>query len=133
MKRELKQRLRTRVEVMSKADQRRVFSVAPEGVASINSSADERVAADVSSIPTSSSPDEVVFLTHLLSLKTAALIHLGVIKEAGEEPDLETAKQIIDTLSAIKRRTAGNLSYEEERLLDASVNELQVAYLSAQG
>jgi hypothetical protein len=116
---------------MSKADQSRVFNVAPEGVASIDSSVSDRVDAEVSSISSSTSPDEVIFLTHILSLKTAALIHLGVIHEAGESVDLETAKQIIDTLEVLKKRTAGNLSYEERQWLDASTHELKMAYLSA--
>ena len=116
---------------MSKADQRRVFQVAPEGVASIND-AEERIAADIENTPKSGSPDEVIFLTHILSLKTAALIHLGVIQEAGEGIDLDTAKQIIDTLEVLKTRTEGNLSYAETQLLDASTRELKMAYLAAQ-
>lgn len=113
----------------SKADQR-VFSVAPAGDTSIESSASE-LEGHLPPLPESNSPEEVIFLTHILSLKVAALMHLGMIPEHDEEVDLETAKQMIDTLDVLKKRTQGNLSYEESQLIDASLKELKVAYVAA--
>lgn len=117
---------------MSKGDEQRVFNVAPEGVASIKTPEPSHASASLPPIPPAGSPDEVVFLTHILSLKTAALIHLGVITEVGESMDLETAKQIIDTLIVLEKRTKGHLTYEETQLLDASIRELKMAYVTAQ-
>lgn len=113
---------------------RRVFNVAPEGKTSIETHEEryEAVPADFERVIRSSSPDEVIFLTHILSLKTAALIHLGVIEEAGEERDLETAHQVIETLIVLEKRTRDHLSFEERRLLEASIQELKRAYLNAQ-
>ena len=116
---------------MSKGEEQRVFNVAPEGVASIETAEAHQTASQLPPLPPAKSPDEVVFLTHILSLKTAALIHLGVIAEAGETVDLETAKQIIDTLIVLEKRTEGHLSYEEKQLLSASIRELKMAYLAA--
>jgi hypothetical protein len=128
-----KQRVReTQGRVMSKDDEQRVFSVAPEGVASIETAEVISESPKLPPLPPAKSPDEVVFLTHILSLKTAALIHLGVIAEVGESIELETAKQIIDTLIVLEKRTQGHLSYEEARLLDASIRELKMAYIAAQ-
>ena len=118
--------------------ERRVFNVAPEGVTSIevdqssHSESARPTPIDLEQIIKSSSPDEVIFLTHILSLKTAALIHLGVIKEAGEEMDLETAQQIIETLIVLEKRTQGHLGFEERQLLETAIQELKQAYLHAQ-
>ena len=114
---------------MSKPTTERVINVGPQGDAAI----DERGADkeyELPQIPRNSSPDEVVFLTHILSLKTAALVHLGIINDYGEEIDLEVAKQMIDILEVLEKRTKGHLSYEESRHLAASIKELKVAYLS---
>ena len=117
---------------MSKDDERRVFSVAPEGVASIEANQRSQHSSEIPPLPPASSPDEVIFLTHVLSLKTAALIHLGVITEVGESVDIETGKQIIDTLIVLEKRTQGHLSYEEGKLLNTSIQELKMAYVATQ-
>jgi hypothetical protein len=114
----------------SRGDQR-VFSVAPAGDTEIESP-DLGFEGQLPPLPQSSSPEEVVFLTHILSIKVAALVHLGLIPEQGEEVDIETAKQMIDTLDVLKKRTSGNLSFEESQLIDASLKELKVAYVAAQ-
>ena len=114
---------------MSPKKAERVFNVGPEGQTSVHSDPEE-VTLELPPISADSSPDEVVFLTHILSLKTAALVHLGLIKDYGDELDLETAKQIIDTLEVLEKRTKGHLSFEESRHLEASIKELKVAYLS---
>ena len=111
----------------NKAD--RVINVGPEGEAAIEEEPRIIEGPEIE-IPHDSSPDEVIFLTHVLSLKTAALVHMGIIKDYGDELDLETAKQIIDTLEVLSKRTQGHLSYEESRHLEASIRELKVAYLS---
>lgn len=107
----------------------RVINVGPHGEAAIDEDHHSFEGPTIE-IPRNSSPDEVIFLTHILSLKTAALVHLGIITDYGDELDLETAKQIIDTLEVLSKRTKDHLSYEESRHLEASIKELKVAYLS---
>jgi hypothetical protein len=110
--------------------EQRVISVGPRGEASIQEAELEQWL-ELPQLSQNASPDEVIFLTHIMSLKTAALIHLGLIAEYGEEEvDLETAKQIIDTLEVLSKRTQGHLSFEENKHLEASIKDLKMAYLS---
>jgi hypothetical protein len=109
---------------MSEENRKRVFKVAPEGEAHLEEG--EPLHAR------STSPSGVTFLTHILSLKTAALIHLGLLPDSNEEFDLETAAHIIETLQVLKEKTMGNLSHQEQKLLEASLYELQVAFVKVQ-
>jgi len=79
-----------------------------------------------------SSLPPVSFPTFLLSLHTSALIHLGVLPDpmSGEEHlNLEIARQNIDLLEILKAKTRGNLSEEEDKLLENILYELRMAYL----
>jgi hypothetical protein len=76
---------------------------------------------------------DVVFLTHIMSLKRAALMHLGVVDGAEGELDLETAHHLIDVIEALKHKAQGNLSAAEARQLEADLYELKVAYVKASG
>ena len=100
----------------------RVFTVAPEGET-------QQVDIDNQDLYTKSSPSEVIFLTHLLSLKAAALIHLGLVDNEDGDVDFETASHIIDTLDVIKEKTSGNLTQEETQHLNAILNDLKRAYV----
>ena len=100
----------------------RVFSVAPEGET-------QQVDIDNQDLYTQSSPAEVIFLTHLLSLKTAALIHLGLVSNEEDDIDFETASHIIDTLDVLKDKTSGNLTQEETQHLNAILYDLKRAYV----
>jgi hypothetical protein len=100
----------------------RVFTVAPEGET-------QQVDVDNQDLYTKSSPTEVIFLTHLLSLKTAALIHLGLVDNEEGDIDFETASHIIDTLDVLKEKTNGNLTQEETHHLNAILYDLKRAYV----
>ena len=100
----------------------RVFTVAPEGET-------QQVDIDNQDLYTKNSPSEVIFLTHLLSLKTAALIHLGLVNNEEDEIDFETASHIIDTLDVLKEKTSGNLTQEETQHLNAILYDLKRAYV----
>jgi len=51
----------------------------------------------------------------------------------GEPPDLAMARHAIDMLGVLKDKTKGNLSLEENRLLENSLTELRFRYVQVQG
>ena len=68
-----------------------------------------------------------------LSLKTQTEIHLGLI-HFGEEkdrpaPDFRVARHSIDMLAMLAEKTRGNLSLEEQRLVENSLTELRFRYV----
>lgn len=77
--------------------------------------------------PQSSSP---AFLNLLNSLAYQAMFHMGTLQspEAPAEVNLEAAKETIDLLIALKQKTRGNCSAEEETFLESAVAELQLKF-----
>lgn len=78
--------------------------------------------------------DDITFDQFLLSLATAAMMHLGVVEhpEAGKKNvDLVQAKQTIDILGLLRDKTKGNLSSAEQQMLDGMLAELRMRYLQA--
>lgn len=72
------------------------------------------------------------FSTFILSLNTAALVHLGEIPDPitqKKQSNLLLAKQTIDTLEMLKEKTKGNLTVEEEKLLESILFELKLKYV----
>ena len=71
----------------------------------------------------------------VISLKAQAEMHLGLF-HFGEEkdrpqPDLRACRHSIDLLAMIQDKTRGNLSIEEQRLVENSLTELRFRYLNA--
>jgi hypothetical protein len=69
----------------------------------------------------------------VLSLKTQAEMSMGLY-HFGEEkdrpkPDLRIARHSIDLLAMIAEKTKGNLSYDEQRLIENSLTELRFRYV----
>ncbi|MFO0559426.1 MAG: DUF1844 domain-containing protein [Polyangiales bacterium] len=75
----------------------------------------------------------VDFTTFVLSLATSALVSLGEVK--GDSPDdkvdLPLARQTIDTISMLQDKTKGNLSGEEERLVNQVLFDLRMKFVEA--
>ncbi|MEJ5367373.1 MAG: DUF1844 domain-containing protein [Bryobacteraceae bacterium] len=68
----------------------------------------------------------------VVSLRVQAEAQLAGPKEGGEStPDLRLARHFIDLLAMLQEKTKGNLSLEEQRLLDNTVTELRFRYLHA--
>jgi len=67
----------------------------------------------------------------VLSLRMQAEAQLRESKEGDSEsaPDLRLARHFIDLLAMLQEKTRGNLSLEEQRLLDNTVTELRFRYL----
>ncbi|RMG14027.1 MAG: DUF1844 domain-containing protein [Deltaproteobacteria bacterium] len=76
----------------------------------------------------------VDFSTFVLSMASSALIHLGETEhpESGERTvNLPLARQTIDMLAMLEKKTAGNLERDEERLLQAVLYDLRLRFVAA--
>ncbi|MCL6545839.1 MAG: DUF1844 domain-containing protein [Bryobacteraceae bacterium] len=71
----------------------------------------------------------------VLSLRAQAEVQLGLYPVGDEkdspEPDLEGARHAIDLLGILQEKTKGNLTLEEQRLLENSLTELRFRYVQA--
>lgn len=76
--------------------------------------------------------NDLRFATFVASLATGAFQHLGKIANpfTGKiERDLQAAKATIDMLVMLKEKTKGNLSPDEQKLIDGYITNLQLNYL----
>ena len=71
------------------------------------------------------------FAALISMLVTQALFSLGMLEMEGQEkePDLEMAKYNIDMLDTLSEKTAGNLSEEETKVLEKTLNEIRMGYV----
>lgn len=79
---------------------------------------------------------EPTFTIFLSSISMQAMIALGKLENpiTGKiEKNMEQAKFLIDTLDILKNKTKGNLTVEEEKLLDESLFNLRMAYVEEKG
>ena len=68
----------------------------------------------------------------VFSLKMQAEMRLGLLKMGegmDEEPDLPAARHAIDMLAMLAEKTRGNLSVEEQRLIENSLTELRFRFV----
>ena len=68
----------------------------------------------------------------VFSLKMQAEMQLGLLglgEEKQEQPDLRAARHAIDMLAMIQEKTRGNLSLEEQRLIENSLTELRFRFI----
>ncbi len=68
-------------------------------------------------------------------LVTQALFALGMLQVEGQkkEPDLEMAKYNIEMLETVEEKTKGNLSEEEKKVLESTLNQVRMAYVKVAG
>jgi len=74
------------------------------------------------------------FPTFLLSLGHSALVHLGEAPDpagARSEANLPMARQTIDLIVLLSEKTKGNLTGEEERILEQLVYDLRSRFVEA--
>jgi hypothetical protein len=79
---------------------------------------------------------ELTFSTFVYSLSTSVLVHLGEIPEPVTEKmekNLPLAKQTIDILGILQEKTKGNLTPDEEDLLNGFLYDLRMRYVKAMG
>src|SRR3982751_4920873 len=75
-------------------------------------------------------PASFTFL--ILSLRAQTEMQLGLMsfEEQNEaEPDLMLAKHSIDTMAVLHEKTKGNLTLDEQRLLENSLTELRFRFV----
>lgn len=76
---------------------------------------------------------EPSFGTLLISLSTQALMYLGEIPdlEGGEaRKDLAAARNIIDLIAVLERKTSGNLDADEAALLERILYDLRMRFVA---
>jgi hypothetical protein len=79
---------------------------------------------------------EIDFTNFILSLSTSALVQLGEIKDPFTQKsakNLPLAKQTIDLVGMLKEKTKGNLSPEEEKVIEYVLYDLRMRYVKAAG
>jgi Domain of unknown function (DUF1844) len=71
------------------------------------------------------------FSTFVLGIIGTAYTHLGDAPnpEGQEERDLQLARQDIDLLGLLQEKTKGNLTGEEERLMDQALYDLRMRFI----
>jgi uncharacterized protein YozE (UPF0346 family) len=75
---------------------------------------------------------EADFETLVLSLSTSAMYQLGLVQDPAGAPiptDLGAARHTIDILGVLQKKTRGNLTPQEEQLLEQVLYELRLAYV----
>ena len=75
-------------------------------------------------------PASFTFL--VLSLRTQAEVQLGLMHFGEEEkpqPELPLARHTIDMLGVLLEKTKGNLTLEEQRLLENTLTELRFRFV----
>ena len=75
-------------------------------------------------------PASFTFL--VLSLRAQAEMQLGLMDFGQEEkvdPDLDLARHTIDLMGVIAEKTKGNLTLEEQRLIENSLTELRFRFV----
>jgi hypothetical protein len=71
----------------------------------------------------------------ILSLKAQTEMHLGMLHFGEEkdrpEPDFRIARHSIDLLAMLQEKTRGNVSIEEQRLVENALTELRFRFVQA--
>jgi hypothetical protein len=77
---------------------------------------------------------EINFTNFIFSLSTSALIQLGEVQDPvtqQQTKNLPLAKQTIDLIGMLKEKTKGNLTPDEERLIESALYDLRIRYVKA--
>jgi Domain of unknown function (DUF1844) len=83
--------------------------------------------------PQSSRLPEASFLSLANMLAVEAAMHLGLIQSPGEEAppaDMEAARHLIDMLGMLQSKTSGNLTGEEDNLLENILADLRMQFVA---
>jgi hypothetical protein len=75
---------------------------------------------------------EINLSSFILSLSTSALMHLGEVPDPVTQKvdkSLPLAKQSIDLLGMLREKTRGNLTPDEEKLIDHLLTDLRWRYI----
>ncbi len=73
------------------------------------------------------------FPSYILSYYTQGLVLLGEVPNPytqKKEEDVEAARHTVDILTMLQQKTKGNLSKDEEQLLDSVLYELRIKFMA---
>lgn len=76
--------------------------------------------------------NELGFSTFILSLSTSALVHLAELPDPisnEKKTNLPLAKQTIAIIEMLKEKTKGNLTEEEDQLIEDLLYDLRLKYV----
>jgi hypothetical protein len=79
---------------------------------------------------------EIDFTSFIFSLSTSVLIQLGEIQDPFTQKlvkNLSLAKQTLDLIGMLKEKTKGNLTPEEEKIIEHILYDLRMRYVKAAG
>jgi hypothetical protein len=80
-------------------------------------------------------PDQAIdFTTLIMSLASSALVSMGRVPDPATgtvQKNFVFAHQNIDIIHLLQEKTRGNLSADEERLVEQILYELRMSYISA--
>jgi hypothetical protein len=74
------------------------------------------------------------FGTFVMSMATSVLVHLGEVphpEDAQAKPNLTMARHTLDLLGMLQEKTRGNLTKEEQELLENLLYDLRLKYVAA--
>ena len=84
--------------------------------------------------PCSNRLPAVDFSTFIVSLYSSALVQLGEVSDpatGSRSKNLQMARQTIDLIDMLEKKTVGNLDSEEDKLMKSLTHELKIAYVKA--
>lgn len=76
--------------------------------------------------------NKVTFSSFILSLSTSAMVHLGMTENPlskTKEEDIPVAQQEIHIIELLQEKTKGNLSSEEQHLINDVLFHLRLLYV----
>ncbi len=76
----------------------------------------------------------MTFSTFILSLSTSVLVSLGELPDPlknENDVNLPLAKQTIGLIEMLMEKTKGNLTEDEDRLIDSMLYDLRMKYIEA--
>jgi hypothetical protein len=120
---------------MEGSEEKKGFTIRDRRVTSQPEEAAEKGGAKTEKAPEGTAPPplpEIDFSSFIFSLSTSALLHLGEIPDPAthkREKDLILAKQTIDILGMLKEKTRGNLTPDEEKLMENILTDLRWRYV----
>ncbi len=128
-----------------KKDQEKSFVVRDKRFSATKEEKEERQTADEGKAEETSKGDastkeealpEIDFNSFIFSLSTSALIQLGEIEDPFTQKtakNLPLAKQTIDLIGMLKEKTKGNLTTQEERVIENILYDLRMRYIKSAG
>jgi hypothetical protein len=94
--------------------------------------ADQRQTSETGTHKETAPPLELDFSSFILSLATTVQVSLGTIPNPQtnlQSQNLPAAKQMIDIINMLKEKTKGNLSNEEQALIESILYNLRMHYI----